>query len=75
MEETTISLKKYILIYGIILGILFVTYNVIVYLGNGTINRNWIHTVIDLSIRICIIIFGMVVILNMQRQEQVHSLN
>lgn len=58
MEETTISLKKYILIYGIILGILFVTYNVIIYMSDGTINRNWIHTVIDLSIRIGIIIFG-----------------
>ncbi len=58
MDDTTISAKKYIIKYGIILGIIFVLYNVIIHVTDSVESRNWIHTVLDLTLRVAIITYG-----------------
>ncbi|WP_271784010.1 DUF4199 domain-containing protein [Aquimarina algiphila] len=58
MEETTISTKKYILKYGIILGIISTTYSIILYITSNMINESGIKVGINLVILISVITAG-----------------
>ncbi|WP_024771188.1 DUF4199 domain-containing protein [Aquimarina macrocephali] len=58
MEEFTISIKRYILKYGVILGILSIIYNIIIYTTDNMINRHWLFTLLSAAILISIIIYG-----------------
>ncbi|WP_282080248.1 DUF4199 domain-containing protein [Aquimarina algiphila] len=58
MEEITISTKKHILTYGLILGLIWLIYGVIRYLTNNIITSHWGLPIIELSIHISIIIYG-----------------
>ncbi|WP_167571898.1 DUF4199 domain-containing protein [Aquimarina algiphila] len=58
MEEVNISSKKYILTYGIILGIVSIIYNSILYITDNMMNINLIEGGIDLAILICVITYG-----------------
>ncbi|MDY8137238.1 DUF4199 domain-containing protein [Aquimarina sp. 2201CG5-10] len=55
MPETNISIKKYILRYGVILGILYVISRVVIDLNH---DASSIHPVLDLSVRIIVILSG-----------------
>ncbi len=58
MKETTISVKKYILVYGFILGLIWIVYG---FLRNITDNRttsNWALSIFELSLHIGIIVYG-----------------
>ncbi len=58
MEETTISAKKYILIYGLILGMIFIVYNIFMYLGDEQINKIRLLSILYYIINIGVIILG-----------------
>ncbi len=58
MEETTISAKKYILIYGLILGMIFIVYNIFTYLGDEQINKIRLLSILYYIINIGVIILG-----------------
>ncbi len=58
MENETISTKKIIINYGVILGILSVLMGVVVYIMDGYAKQNWVHTVIGLAIIAGVIIYG-----------------
>ncbi|WP_106794832.1 DUF4199 domain-containing protein [Aquimarina sp. Aq78] len=59
MESNAISARKYIIKYGVILGIIFVIYNVFLYLTNNITSKHWIHVTINIAIPFCIIIYGL----------------
>ncbi|MDY8137231.1 DUF4199 domain-containing protein [Aquimarina sp. 2201CG5-10] len=61
MEKTTISTKKCILKYGVILGIVLIIYDIILYITGNSINKNWIKPIIELTILTSIIIYGIYV--------------
>ncbi len=58
MENETISTKKIIINYGVILGILSVLMGVVVYIMDGYAKQNWVHTVVGLAIITGVIIYG-----------------
>ncbi len=58
MGETTISTKKYIIIYGVILGILWVIYSVIRYITGYVTGGNWLLPIIEFSIHIGVIFYA-----------------
>ncbi len=58
MEKENISSKKYILTYGVILGIISIIYGIILYLTNNSTNRNWIFALISSVILCSTIIYG-----------------
>ncbi|WP_109300216.1 DUF4199 domain-containing protein [Aquimarina sp. AU474] len=58
MKETTVSIKKHVLKYGVIVGLISISYMVIRYVTNNTLTRNWILSIIELSIYIGVTIFG-----------------
>ncbi|WP_109300215.1 DUF4199 domain-containing protein [Aquimarina sp. AU474] len=58
MGETTISAKKHILTYGIVLGSLSIIYNIILYVTDNITGENWIKPFINLTILITVISYG-----------------
>ncbi|WP_109852344.1 DUF4199 domain-containing protein [Aquimarina sp. AU58] len=58
MKETTIPSKKFILNYGLILGIISIIYGLILYVTDNVASRNWIFAVISAVILISIIFYG-----------------
>ncbi len=58
MEKTTISTKKHILKFGSIFGILWILYGIIRYLTNNMTTWNWKLSVIEFTILVSVIIYG-----------------
>lgn len=58
MEKTTISLKKYILIYGAILGSIWIIYGFIRNITNNRTIITWALFIFELSLHIGFIVFG-----------------
>ncbi len=58
MRETTISVKKYILIYGAILGLVWVFYGILRHVTDNRTTSNWALSVFELSLYIVIIVYG-----------------
>ncbi|WP_109436904.1 MULTISPECIES: DUF4199 domain-containing protein [Aquimarina] len=58
MEETTISTKKYIVNYGLVLGLIWIAYGLIRYTTDNVTTRNLGLSIIELSIQISIIVYG-----------------
>jgi len=58
MGKTYTSIKKYILKFGIILGILWVSYSFIRYTTNNIGTNNWMFSMIELFIKISIVVYG-----------------
>lgn len=58
METNTISARKYIIKYGVILGISSVMYNIVVYLTDNIVDGHWGFTVAGTIILIGVIIYG-----------------
>ncbi len=52
MSETTISLKKHIHIYGLLLGVIWVLYGVFRNLTEDVVVSNWIYYIFELSLHI-----------------------
>ncbi len=58
MEKVTISIKKYIVNYGVILGVIFAIYGFILYITDNVIDKDWFFAVISAVILISVIIYG-----------------
>ncbi len=58
MQETTISIKKHILIYGFILGLVWVAYGFLRHITNNRATRHWALSIFELSLHIGIIVYG-----------------
>ncbi|SHI58536.1 DUF4199 domain-containing protein [Aquimarina spongiae] len=58
MVETTISAKRHILIYGLLLGAIWVLYAAFRNLNDSDITPNWINYVFELSLHIGFTTFG-----------------
>ncbi|WP_109300217.1 DUF4199 domain-containing protein [Aquimarina sp. AU474] len=58
MKKTTISTKKHVLKHGFILGVMWVVYGFIRHLTNNITTNNWALSLIELSIYIGAIVFG-----------------
>ncbi|WP_066318094.1 DUF4199 domain-containing protein [Aquimarina aggregata] len=58
MEGSNVSIKKYILKFGVILGITSVLYNIIIYLTGNIISGKWFLPLISAIILISVIISG-----------------
>ncbi|MDY8137233.1 DUF4199 domain-containing protein [Aquimarina sp. 2201CG5-10] len=58
MKKNIGSIKKCVLKYGVILGILSITYNIVLYIFNKITEQNWIKSIIELIILIIMIIYG-----------------
>ncbi|MEW7291540.1 DUF4199 domain-containing protein [Aquimarina sp. 2304DJ70-9] len=58
MKETTISVKKYILIYGFILGLIWIIYGVLRHISDTKTTANWALSIFELFLHIGIIAYG-----------------
>ncbi|WP_438422890.1 DUF4199 domain-containing protein [Aquimarina macrocephali] len=58
MEETTISTKKNILNYGLILGLTWVVYGLIRHITDNRTSTSWGIVIIELFIHVTIIVYG-----------------
>ncbi|GAA4277897.1 DUF4199 domain-containing protein [Aquimarina mytili] len=58
MEETTISVKKYILVYGSILGLIWIIYGVLRHITDNRTTSNWMLSMFELFLHIGITVFG-----------------
>ncbi len=58
MEETTISTKKYILTYGLILGVIWVIHGFFRHITDNRATSNWAFYIFELSLPISIIVYG-----------------
>lgn len=58
MENTQVSTKKIIVNYGLLLGIVSVVFGVILYVTDGYMDQNWVHSLIGFIILIGGIVFG-----------------
>ncbi len=58
MEETTFSVKKYILTYGIILGVIWVIYGFFRHVTYNRATSNWAFSIFELSLHIGFLVYG-----------------
>ena len=58
MGETTISVKKYVLKYGLILGILSIFYGIGLYISNKTLHRGTPDAIIEFVILMSVVSYG-----------------
>ncbi len=58
MEETTISTKKYILRYGLILGFIWIIYSFFRHITSTRDTSNWVFSIFELSLYIGIIFYS-----------------
>ncbi|WP_160114603.1 DUF4199 domain-containing protein [Aquimarina sp. AU474] len=59
MKEGSISIKKYSIIYGIILGVLYIAYGTIFYVTLHLVKLNWFTIIIAVLLPILIIVHGL----------------
>ncbi len=58
MKETTISTTKFILTYGIILGVIWIIYGLFRHITGNRATSNWASTIFELSLHIGIIVYA-----------------
>lgn len=58
MKEATISSRKFIIKYGLILGVISTIYGIFLYVTDNVASRNWIFAVVSGIILISVIIYG-----------------
>ncbi|MDY8137234.1 DUF4199 domain-containing protein [Aquimarina sp. 2201CG5-10] len=59
MKETTVpSIKKIIITYGLVLGIILSSHRIIIYLTNNITSNNWVIAVTELMLLTSVIIYG-----------------
>lgn len=58
MAETTISIKKYVLKYGLFLSLIWIVYSLICYLTDNVNGKNLIFSLIEILLHIGVIIFA-----------------
>ncbi|MCK8520815.1 DUF4199 domain-containing protein [Aquimarina sp. D1M17] len=58
MVETTISIKKFIIKYGLILGVFLIIYGYVSYITENRTTTNWVFSAINLSLFIIVTLLG-----------------